>query len=165
MYDWSKFDIYFFLSAPPKTVFDSWATPRGLESFFVKRCTASAEGKDRRADESFLENDYYNWDWFFDYSSSGRILNIHDGKSLSFTFGKCVVTVEFRPHDDGTLLHLCQSGMSPTEEDKTRIHLDCRGGWIYFLTNLKALLEHQVDVRDKRPDTSRSLAINFVPMT
>ncbi len=113
--------------------------------------------------EYFSEGDKYQWEWFFNWKSSGSIAQVIPNKSLTFTFGKCAVSVVLRPYDTGTFIHLVQSGMSPNEEDMVNLHLDCRCGWTYFLSNLKTVLEHNVDGRDKRADTSRSLEIGFIP--
>ena len=164
MYDWTQFDIHLFIEAVPEAVFGKWATSSGLESFFVKKCEVrGSRGDIRSASASLSEGDVYQWDWFFNYKSSGRILQVTPNRSLSFTFGKCSVAVELRPFDSGTFVHLRQAGMDLAEEDRVNLHLDCRCGWTYFLTNLKAVLEHGIDVRDKRPDTSRSLEIGFIP--
>ena len=164
MYDWSQFDIYFFIETAPETVFQRWVTPSGLESFFVKGCKVTSKNGESKAHEDiFSEGDTYEWEWFFNWKSSGTILQVIPNKQLAFTFGKCTVTVEFKSYDSGTFIHLKQNGMSPNEEDMVHLHLDCRCGWTYFLSNLKTVLEYNVDGRDKRPDTSRSLEIGFVP--
>lgn len=165
IYDWTKFDIYLFINARPEAVSERWITTTGLESFFIKKMEVrSLAGELRQPNERFGEGDNYQWDWFFDGQSTGKVLQVIPEKSLTFTFlKKCTVTVDCRPHDAGTMLHLRQSGMEATGGDMVNIHLDCRCGWIYFLTNLKAVLECGVDVRDKRPDTSISLEVGFVP--
>jgi len=164
MYDWTKFDIHLLINSPRKDVFERWVCNWGLESFFVKQATTiDSQGQARNSRDAFKEGDQYKWDWFFNYQNTGKILKVIQDDCIEFTFGTCTVQVELKSFESSTLLHLRQSGIRSNEEDMVNVHLDCRCGWIYFLTNLKAVLEGNVDVRDKNPETSRSLEIGYVP--
>jgi hypothetical protein len=63
-----------------------------------------------------------------------------------------VVTVTCRPYEDTTLLELVQENMADTPQAHVSWHLGCNLGWSLFMTNLKALLEYGVDLRETDPD-------------
>lgn len=165
-YDWSRFEIFFYIQKPPDDVFKRWATSGGLESFFIRNARhRSSEGRVRDANELARSGDRYEWNWWHAFESSGEIRTVEDqGRRLSFTFGKtCLVEVAVSQAEGSTLVHLVQSRIPVDEDSKVNTHLDCRGGWIYFLTNLKAVLEQGIDVREKDPRRARSLSVRFDP--
>ncbi|MFN2293057.1 MAG: hypothetical protein ACK2U0_01470, partial [Candidatus Promineifilaceae bacterium] len=47
-----------------------------------------------------------------------------------------------------TLLELVQENMPDTPEAQVSWHMGCNLGWSFFMTNLKALLEYGVDLRE-----------------
>jgi uncharacterized protein YndB with AHSA1/START domain len=165
-YDWSRFEIFFYIPKPVETLFARWTTSGGLESFFIRQARLrSADGRLRGASEPAEAGDRYEWDWWHPFSSSGRVEAVDPGAGkLSFTFGKtCRVDVTLSPADGTTLLHLVQRGIPLDEESRAHVHLDCRGGWIHFLMNLKSVLEHGIDLREKDPVRARSLSVRFQP--
>lgn len=46
------------------------------------------------------------------------------------------------------MLELTQENMADTLEAHSGWHLSCNLGWSFFMTNLKALLEHGIDLRE-----------------
>lgn len=165
-YDWSRFDVYFYIQKPPDDIFKRWATSGGLESFFIRSARfRTSEGRIRDANELAQPGDHYQWEWWHPFESSGVVKTLdRQARKLSFTFGTtCLVEVAISPSEGSTLIHLVQSGIPDDEDGRLNLHLDCRGGWIYFLTNLKAILEHGTDVRQKDPKFARSLSVRYKP--
>ena len=90
-------------------------------------------------------------------------------EKLVFTFGdkepgseeKIIVTVDVHAEEDGvTRLRLVQENMPDTPQGHVGWHMGCNLGWSFFMTNLKALLEHGVDLREtdrERAYDSRAL--------
>jgi hypothetical protein len=74
-----------------------------------------------------------------------------------------VVSIDVVSLGEFSHIHLIQKNIPETEEAKVKLHLDCRGGWIYFLTCLKGALKCAVDIREKDPHRALSLAIGFQP--
>ena len=95
-YDWSRFEITFFYYAPMEKVFRSWATPGGLESFFIKRCETP-----RAKDDVFEAGDPYHFYYVQPYDHDGKILDVVDNERLAFTFGSMEVEVRFEAIDGG----------------------------------------------------------------
>lgn len=164
-YDWSKFDIYFYVEASPDDVYQRWLCASGLESFFVQRAHfVDATGNEREPGDPVKEGDTYAWTWWENSVSNGRITSVDEGKRcIAFTFLDCKVSVNVSRNNGATLIHLVQSEIPLTEKAKVCTHLNCRGGWIYFLTVLKGVLEAGVDVREKDPGRTHCLDVVFHP--
>lgn len=152
-YDWTRFSITFFYYAPLERVFRAWATPGGLESFFVEECR-TARGKDElvRAGEEYL------FRYVHGFEHGGRFLGLRENEQLAFTFGEMKVEVTFTEVAGGARVVLQQSGI----EDQVMSHMNCRSCWLYFMTNLKSVLEHGIDLRDKEhPERASSMEVGY----
>ena len=52
--------------------------------------------------------------------------------------------------------------MADTLEAHAGWHMSCNLGWSFFMTNLKALLEHNIDLRETNPERAyQSRAISM----
>ena len=87
-------------------------------------------------------------------------MEVVDNEKLSFTFGnrtpdsdeKIVVTINVKKEPDGvTRLQLTQENMAAAPEANVYWHMGCNLGWSFFMTNLKGLLEHGIDLRETDP--------------
>jgi uncharacterized protein YndB with AHSA1/START domain len=157
-YDWTRFERRIFIKAAPEVVFRAWAVPENIVKWFI--AAAEYESKDhtpRPATEVVAAGDTYYWEWHQDLSIRGTILEVVDNGKLVFTFGdrepdsdeKIIVTVDVLPEEDGvTLLRLVQENMADTPQAHVSWHMQCNLGWSFFMTNLKGLLEHGVDLRE-----------------
>ncbi|MBI93180.1 MAG: hypothetical protein CME05_08200 [Gemmatimonadaceae bacterium] len=77
---------------------------------------------------------------------------------VSLTFGSMEVEVSFESVEGGTKVVLQQSGI----EDKVFSHMNCRSCWLYFMTDLKSVLEHGIDLRDHdHPDRASSMEVGY----
>ena len=57
-----------------------------------------------------------------------------------------------------------QGNVAGNESTRAWQHLNCRSCWIYFLTNLRAILAGGPDVRDfEHPNWNDSISIGFMP--
>ena len=138
-YDWSRFELTFFYYRPVEEVFRAWATPAGMESFFIKECRTSGP-----KDALVAAGDEYRFRYVQPFEHGGRCLAMTENELLSFTFGSMEVVVTFEVIEGGTKVVLSQSGI----EDQVFSHMNCRSCWLYFMTNLKSVLEHGIDLRD-----------------
>jgi len=152
-HDWSSFDVYLYIEAAPADVLRYWQTVAGLTQFFVAEMTASV---------SVLETgSRYNWRGIHDYSGEGQFLQVTD-KAVEFTFGaNYSVDVSVRPVGSGTRLHLRQSGIGQNDSEQVQGTLNCRSCWIYFLVNLKSVIESGNDLRDQNPATADAISVGF----
>ncbi len=161
-YDWSRFDIVFYYDQGPGEVFRAWATPAGLTSFFIDRAVFTGpDGEERPADEIARSGDRYRWDWRHPYWLEGEITRVVENREVAFTFGSMQVSIRFIAVDGKTELHLLQNGIPDSPDGRVFGHLNCRSCWIFFLTNLKAVLNNGTDLRDEDPARVSSMEVGF----
>ena len=168
-YDWTRFKKQTYINVSPEKVFDAWTKPDEITKWFIAQADyTSPDGKLRPGEASVQAGDQYHWRWHQDIEMRGEILEAEDN-TIQFTFGdkeagsdeKIIVTVEISQCEPGTtLLELTQDNMADTLEAHSSWHLSCNLGWSFFMTNLKALLEHGVDLREyseERAAASRAI--------
>ncbi len=150
-YDWTQFTREIFIQADLPTVFAAWAKPNEITKWFI----ASTQ-QERPPEEVVQVGDDYLWHWHQDVQATGTFLDVVENERLQFTFGdqatdldkKIVVTVQFTDLGDTTSIVLKQENLPDTERGHVQWHMGCNMGWSFFMTNLKALLEHGVDLRE-----------------
>lgn len=163
-YDWTQFTVHMHYEAPIGRVFEAWATPAGLESFFLASARhASPDGSRRGPNEAAAAGDRYRWTWLHGPGIEGEFLSCDPGRSIAFTFGETMrVDVALKAVDDSVEVRLHQTGCATKDPQRAWQHLNCRSCWVYFLTNLKSVLEHGVDLRDRRhPERNDSVSIGW----
>ncbi len=107
-----------------------------------------------------------HWAWeMYGASSDIQVEEIQVDRRIRFTWSgyrpEHPTTVEFvlAPFDDGTLLAVTERGFTGTGDELVRFVTDSTGGFTFLLCSLKALLEHDVDlrvVRDAHPRAWRT---------
>ncbi len=84
---------------------------------------------------------------------NGKVKGFEEGDAISFSWhdkiasGKMVETLasfEVKKKGKGTLLRLRHSGFHDPEH-----FAECSSRWAYYLTNLKSVIDHGVDLRSK----------------
>jgi uncharacterized protein YndB with AHSA1/START domain len=165
-YDWSAFTVHFYYRATRDEVFRAWATAAGLSGFFIGSARHAAPGGGVRAqDEVVAAGDTYAWAFLHGLSLTGTFLACVPGERVAFTFGDAMqVDVTLRSVGDQVEVRLHQTGCGQDESARAWQHLNCRSCWVYFLTNLKSVLEHGVDLRDHdATDLNDAVSIGFAP--
>lgn len=157
-YDWTRFERRIFINASVESVFRAWAVPEDIVKWFIAKADYhSAGGAPRPATDLVEAGDSYSWEWHQDLRSQGAVLEVVPYSKLLFTFGdkepgsdeKILVTIEVSAMDDEmTLLRLIQENMADTPQAHVSWHMQCNLGWSFFMTNLKGLLEHGIDLRE-----------------
>ncbi|MEZ4651604.1 MAG: SRPBCC domain-containing protein [Candidatus Eisenbacteria bacterium] len=148
-YDWSGFEISMYYARPRADLFRVWATRRGLESFFIQSAEHTApDGQKRSPDEIAQTGDTYRWKYVHDFRGEGSFTKVEPNERVQFTFGHMTVDVTFRDVEAGTEVHLRQTNCAVEDPARAWQHLNCRSCWIYFLTNLRAVLHAGIDLRD-----------------
>jgi uncharacterized protein YndB with AHSA1/START domain len=154
--DFSQFKLRVNIKTSIENAYRAWATPAGLSSWFLGKVVfTDASGNARGNDDFGQENDDYS---FYVYRPSnpdkivvsGKVLKANDKDVFSFTFSKgCPVSVTIYSEHNETMVELLESRL-PTDEETIRKHYvgDSRG-WIFYLTNLKSVLEGGLDLRNK----------------
>ena len=150
--DWSKFTRRITVNAPARVIYEAWAVPSRIESWFLRSAEYVAfDGRTRDRDQPVETGDAYLWRWhgyLDDVSEGGRVVEANGKDRFVFTFtSDCVVAVDIREENGETVVELTQSNIP---EDKDRgIYIDCGYGWAFYLGNLKSVLEGGVDLRNK----------------
>jgi len=132
----------------------AWTTPVGLEAFFIRQ----AEGA---SGESYQAGDQYRWEWAPGIEDTGTV---HRCDESAFEFGwyedEGQVTVLWQEDGDETMVTLTEIMSRPTNaEVRASRQFGCAMGWTFFLANLKAWLEHGIDLRENNPN--RTEVVNF----
>ncbi len=160
-FNWSTFTHAIRINAGIDEVYAMLSTAHGLERWFqgTAQCT-DVEGQERGPHQPMLTGDKFHWNWLAkDYTLYGQIIKSEAGKSVTFTFGP-MFEVRWQVVKDG---HKCRVELSQwyakgQEENKFR-YLNCAVCWVFFLTNLKSVLEHSHDLRET--ETADQMLVNF----
>lgn len=154
-FDWSKFQSEIFIGRPVSIVYRAWALPSEIQKWFIEVCeVCTRDNKSRGRDEFIQSGDQFRWH-FDEKQESGVFLEANTDTKISFTISgasrlSVKVTVHFQAVEGGTQIVLSQENMPHSEEDRINWHVDSKVAWTFFLANLKAYLEHNVDLRSTK---------------
>lgn len=154
---WSQFKLRVNINTDIRHAYEKWGTPEGLESWFLRDVVFKDPNGDLRENNALIQSgDTYEWYWH-GYPDSvvekGKVLKANGKDLFSFTFSmECPVTVSMYKESNEIIVELIERGL-PTDEETTLKHFvgDSKG-WIFYLTNLKSVLEGGLDLRNKRPE-------------
>ena len=164
--DWTQFDLHVAIDAEPDRILEAWSTIDGMESFFVEMMRITRpDGVERTSQERAEPGDKFVWRWQNGRCVLGEYRQSQADDEVRFTFGESKICITVKPYRSGSLLRLKQYEIPENEDARMHIHANCRGGWVYFMTVLKTLLENGVDGRDKTRATGASFATYFDPVT
>lgn len=153
--DWSRFVTRINIGAPAEAIYKMWATRGGMESWFVRLSEyKDKDGVERGADEEVIIGDTYKWLWFGygdEAVEHGKILELNGKDHIKFSFGKAGnVTVTIREEEGEHIVELTQDNIPTDEKGMYNFHVGCKGGWTFYLANLKSILEGGIDLRNKK---------------
>lgn len=153
-FDWSRFELRINVNAPVEAIYKALTTPAGIESWFLRSAKYfTADKRLRESDECIQKGDHYTWLWHGyddDTVEHNDILEVNGSDLVSFVFaGNCIVTITIGLLDSETIVQLTQENIPTGEEGKTNIHLGCTEGWVFYLANLKSILEGGIDLRNR----------------
>ncbi len=148
-HDWSTFTAKTYIHARPEKIYNAWLTAAEMENWFLKACRFGSRSRNELAQGG----DDYIWTWHTkdDYTDKGKIIEAQDPNYLKFTFGPATCAVSITEEKGATLVKVVQENIPTDEKSKVMWNVGCQSGWTYFLTVLKAYLEHGIDLRDKDP--------------
>jgi uncharacterized protein YndB with AHSA1/START domain len=158
---WSKFKITADFDTDVRSVYQAWATPTGLESWFLRQADFFAiAGRLRDKDEFIKKEDTYTWYWHgYDDTNfeSGQVLENNGTDLLKFTFsGGSIVTVDIQSKLGLTIIELTQENIPEESDPAKNLYVQCQTGWVFYLANLKSVIEGGKDLRNKRFDLASS---------
>jgi hypothetical protein len=109
------------------------------------------DSRQRQAEEFVQKGDTFLWKWNnWDFTEKGQILKANGKDLISFTFGSGgIVTIKLNEFPNGTEIELTQKDIPTDDNSKMEIFVGCITGWTFWLTNLKAYLEHNITLHAK----------------
>jgi uncharacterized protein YndB with AHSA1/START domain len=152
---WKKFKLCGDYNVDMRTLYLAWATPDGLEKWFLRKADFFTIPKRLRAgDEQIAKEDTYTWYWHgYDNSVSenGSVLEANGRDFIKFTFtGKSTVSVNFSTRNGLTIVDLLQEDIPQESDPEKNLLVQCQIGWTFYLANLKSVMEGGRDLRNKR---------------
>jgi uncharacterized protein YndB with AHSA1/START domain len=155
LHDWTKFHLRIPVNTDVETVYKAWTTQEGLENWFLRKAAfTDKNGVARKINSSIQVNDTYEWlwhGWGDEVMEKGSVLQMNGKNFLKFSFGKAGnVSVTINNEGEESLVELVQSEIPTDESSQINFHLGCTKGWIFYLTNLKSILEGGIDLRNRK---------------
>ncbi|HXB95057.1 MAG TPA: SRPBCC domain-containing protein [Puia sp.] len=149
--NWNSFRLRVNINQPPDKVFAAISTPAGLESWFLRRAAFSGAS----GDERIRPGEAYEWLWhgYPDNVAVKGSVTAVDGSVFAFTFsmGSLVSISTYRECDE-TIVELVESGLPTDEETMMKHYVGDSKGWIFYLVNLKSVLEGGLDLRNRKEE-------------
>jgi len=150
------------LKASADDVFKFIATPSGIVKWFIGKAKYFYKDSHiRLGNEIAQKGDSFLWNWLNkELELKGIITGSDENKKFSFTFSPFfLVTIELAKIDDNkTRLTLKQEYQeSATRNDFS--YINCCTCWVFFMTNLKSVIENGIDLREK--ETADEMMVNY----
>lgn len=158
----SSFIHAIILKAPVEKVYDYIATPSGIIKWFIGKAKYFYKDSNiRLGNERAQKGDSLLWNWLNkDLELKGVVTESTENKTFSFTFSPLfIVSIELTATDDNyTRLTLKQEYQdSATKNDFA--YINCCTCWVFFMTNLKSVVEHGIDLREK--EIADEMMVNY----
>jgi hypothetical protein len=133
----------------------AWASPAGLESWFLRKALITGpDGARREGLSPVRTGDNYEWYWHGhpdNVEVKGKFLEANGRDRLGFTFSLgCPVHITLLTECDETIVELVESSLPAEEEAILKYYVEDSKGWIFYLANLKSILEGGLDLRNKK---------------
>ncbi|CAN5768596.1 hypothetical protein BH11BAC3_BH11BAC3_04740 [soil metagenome] len=157
-YHWANFSRRININSSVESIYEMWSTAAGMEKWFLRQCIITNEkGISKPSANAVAAGDLFTWRWYGwsdEVKEEGTILEANGTDKFKFTFGQvgaenmeCTVKIYNEPEE--TICEITQENIPENEKGKTYYHIGCLTGWIFYLTNLKSILEGAVDLRNK----------------
>ena len=152
---WSQFKLRVNIQKDTEAVYRLWSTSNGLERWFLRNAIfKDPDGNVRDGDSPIQQGDTYEWYWH-GYPDSvvekGKVLKADGSRVFSFTFSMdCPVTISLYTEFGETIVELVESDLPTDETTMFKHYVGDSKGWIFYLINLKSILEGGLDLRNKK---------------
>lgn len=152
--DWSSFEERVIIDAPLADIFQAWNTSKGLCTWFLRSAAFyNSAGILRSDEEAVQKGDALVWHWHGypdEVFERRQILSTNHTNKIEFSFtGSSKVSVEISELATLHLLSLKQTGIANEPDPQKNLRIQCARGWLYYLMNLKSVLEGGLDLRIK----------------
>ncbi len=154
---WNSFEKKIYIHSTLEKLYHLWATEEGITSWFLKASEfKKVDGNKRLPTEFVVKGDTYTWHWHnWDGKAEGEITQANGKDFIEFSFEESMVSVSLEEKEGVVIVSLKQFNIPEDDESKLKIHFGCSNGWTFWLTNLKAYVEHgillnetEIDLRD-----------------
>lgn len=154
-HDWSSFRLRVPVKTDILSIYQAWTTQAALENWFLRKSEFTKQDGNKRDRNSVVEvNDTYEWMWHRygdDVIEKGTIIQANGKDFLQFSFGKAGnVSVTIKEEAGEQMIELVQDEIPTDEKGQVYYHLGCSKGWLFYLANLKSILEGGIDLRNKK---------------
>ncbi|MBK8981104.1 MAG: SRPBCC domain-containing protein [Ignavibacteria bacterium] len=142
------------LKATPEEVFGYLSTGTGISKWFIGSANYFYDAKSiRLGNESAEKGDSFLWKWLNkDLELKGLVTGSVKDKSFGFTFGPSfLVDMNLSESDKRTKLTLTQKYQDSAVKNEFA-YINCCVCWVFFLTNLKSVIENNIDLRETEAD-------------
>ena len=141
-YDWTQFRLKILIAAPPSKLFAAWTNDRIVSKWFTVKTVIEPK-----------KNGRIYFEWLGGDEMEAKVLGMTENRRFHFPFGKHneQVEISIKKAPGGSVCELHQFNIRTTPKDKVAMHMGCKEGWTFFLTNLKSFLEHGIDLRSHDP--------------
>lgn len=161
-YDWSRFTQRINIHASVEKLYQAFSKRAGMESWFLRLCEYKhADGGLLDNKEGIKKGDEYKWLWHGHTDTTfetGKFLKANGKDELQFVFGNAgTVTIKIIDNGAESIIELTQENIPTDEKAKANWHVGCSTGWVFYLANLKSIMEGGIDLRNKNPELKNVL--------
>ncbi len=149
--DWSCFTRKIFIQTKVSKVYNAWAQSALISKWFLRKAIyIDTDNTIKEGHMNFQQGDQYEWYWHnWEKPQKGIISKAEENRLIAFDFGGAgLVEILLEETDSGTMLTLVQSGIPIDDESKKNFYFGCSHAWTFWLTNLKAYLEHGITLHE-----------------
>jgi uncharacterized protein YndB with AHSA1/START domain len=161
---WTQFELLIRIQASREAIYLAWATEVGICSWFLKSAgAADAEHRPIPSAQPLSVGNTYTWQWHNnDFTLDGKVIQVDRDSVFGFTFiDPCKVRIELTDTENGTLVRLCEFDIPDDEEHRYSRYLSDKVKWTFWLTQLKAWLEHGIKLNETQ-SSMKSLGSDLV---
>ena len=153
----SEFRLRVNVATSVENVYTAWATREGLEKWFLRKALfEDSDGNERDKSALLQKSDTYEWYWHGypdEVVEKGKVILANGKDTFRFTFSLgCPVNISIYQEFGDTIVELVESDLPVDETNVLKHYVGDSRGWIFYLTNLKSVLEGGLDLRNKNED-------------
>lgn len=160
-FNFEKFTHAIYLNSLPEKVFEYIATASGISKWFIGNANYYYKDSNvRLGNDPARKGDSFLWKWLNkDLELKGMVLESEPGKEFTFTFSPVYkVSVKLMEEFGRTKLTLTQEYQVSSAKNDFN-YINCCVSWVFFLTNLKSVIENNADLREK--EIKDEMMINY----
>jgi hypothetical protein len=160
-FNMQRFSHAIYLNAPVEKVYELAVTPSGIIKWFIGKAKYFYKDNNiRLGNESAEKGDSFLWTWLNkDLELKGIVTESLRDKIFQFTFSPLyIVTIEIHSEGNKTKLTLTQEYQEAAAGNDFN-YINCCTCWVFFLTNLKSVIENGIDLREK--DANDEMLVNL----